>query len=111
MCVIRRTVIVKLDVPDERRGDLKRTTERFQQAAQMVADRAFERDDDGYVITTKQELHSLTYDAVREATDELNADLVCAARNYAADALIVIIVAIYRYAPSPGSARSGNSLQ
>ena len=87
MCVIRRTVIVKLDVPDERRGDLKRTTERFQRAAQMVADRAFERDDDGYVITTKQELHGLTYDAVREATDELNADLVCAARNYAADAL------------------------
>jgi hypothetical protein len=27
------------------------------------------------------------------------------------DCLIVIIVAIYRYAPTPGSARSGNNLQ
>ncbi|MFB6352951.1 MAG: RNA-guided endonuclease InsQ/TnpB family protein [Halobacteriales archaeon] len=85
--MIRRTVVVKLAVPDERRNDLRETTERFRQAAQMVADRAFERDDDGYVITSKTKLHDLTYQQVREATGGLNADLVCAARNYAADSV------------------------
>nr|WP_227379496.1 transposase [Haladaptatus halobius] len=85
--VIRRTVVVKLAVPNERRDDLCETTAQFQQAAQMVADRAFERDDDGYVITSKTKLHKLTYEQVREATNELNADLVCAARNYAADSV------------------------
>lgn len=85
--VIRRTVVVKLVVPDERRNDLRETTERFQQAAQLVADRAFERNDDGYVITSKTKLHNLTYQQVRETTDGLNADLVCAARNYAADSV------------------------
>lgn len=82
--VIRRTVVVKLAVPDERRDDLRETTERFRQAAQMVADRAFEPNDDGYVITSKTKLHELTYQQVREATNGLNADLVCTARNYAA---------------------------
>lgn len=85
--VIRRTVIVKLAVPARRCDDLRKTTERFRQAAQMVADRAFERNDDGYVITSKTKLHHLTYHEVRDATDGLNADLVCAPRNYAADAV------------------------
>nr|WP_227357674.1 transposase [Haladaptatus salinisoli] len=85
--VIRRTGVVKLAIPDERRDDLRETTERFRQAAQMVADRAFERNDDGYVITSKTKLHQLTYQQVRETTDGLNADLVCAARNYAADSV------------------------
>lgn len=91
--MIRRTVVVKLAVPDDRRDDLKRTTERFRQAAQLVVDRAFERDDDGNVITTKQRLHELTYQQVREATDGLNADLVCAARNHAADAVQGVVTA------------------
>lgn len=85
--MIRRTVVVKLAVPDERRDDLRETTERFREAAQLVADRAFERNDDGYVITSKTKLHELTYQQVCEATDGLNADLVCAARNYAADSV------------------------
>ncbi|WP_458189269.1 RNA-guided endonuclease InsQ/TnpB family protein [Haladaptatus sp. NG-WS-4] len=85
--MIRRTVVVKLAVPDERRDDLRETTERFRQAAQMVVDRAFERNEDGYVITSKTKLHQITYQQVRETTDGLNADLVCAARNYAADSV------------------------
>jgi putative transposase len=59
--VIRRTVVVKLAVPDERRDDLRETTERFRQAAQLVTDRAFERNNDGYVITSKTKLPQLTY--------------------------------------------------
>ena len=90
--MIRRTVVVKVAVPQERRGDLRDTTERFRQAAQMVADCAFERDDD-YVITSKTKLHNLTYQQVREATDGLNADLVCAARNYAADSVKGVVQA------------------
>lgn len=91
--MIRRTVVVKLSVPTDRRADLRETTERFRQAAQFVADRAFDRDVDGYVITSRTTLHHLTYHQVREATDGLNADLVCAARNYAADAVSGVVAA------------------
>jgi len=84
--VLRRTVCLKLDVPDDRRDDLHETTDRFRQAAQIAADRAFEGDDDGNVITHKTKLHHLTYQQAREATDGLNSDLVCTARNLAVDA-------------------------
>lgn len=82
---------MKLAVPDDRCDDLHLTTERFLEAAQIVADRAFDRDDTGYVITSKTKLHSLTYKYVREATDGLNADLVCAARNHAAQAVKSVV--------------------
>ena len=39
------------------------------------------------ILIQRTELHDRTYDEVRKATDELNADLVCAARNRAADAV------------------------
>jgi IS605 OrfB family transposase len=94
--VIRRTVVVKLAVPDERRPDLRETIERFRQATQMVVDHAFERDEDGYVITSRQQLHKLTYQAVRAATDDFHADLVCAARNHAADAVNGVVQAWQR---------------
>src|SRR5699024_6796605 len=71
---------------DDRRDDLHETTDRFRQAAQIAVDRAFERNDDGDVITHKTKLHHLTYEQAREATDGLNANLVQAARNLAADA-------------------------
>ena len=101
--MIRRTAVVKLNVPDDRIEDLNETIDKFRQAAQMVADRAFERDGDGYVITQKTRLHELTYQEVREATDKLNSDLVCAARNLAADATNGIIAAWKdgRYASEP----------
>lgn len=91
--VIRRTVVVKLSIPNERREDLHETTEAFRKAAQMVSDRAFERDSDGYVITSKTKLHQLTYNRVREETNGLNSDLVCAARNYAADSVKGVVSA------------------
>lgn len=47
--MIRRTAVVKVNVPDDRWDDLDETIDTFRQAAQMVVDRAFERDDDGYV--------------------------------------------------------------
>jgi IS605 OrfB family transposase len=66
---------------------LQETIARFKQAAQMVADDGWNRAENGYIVTSKTTLHDRTYEYVREATDELNADLVCAARNRAADAL------------------------
>jgi IS605 OrfB family transposase len=84
---------VKLSVPGDRIEDLDETIDTFRQAAQMVVDQAFERNDEGYVITGKTRLHELTYRDVREATDGLNADLVCAARNLAADATTGIVEA------------------
>jgi len=84
---LRRTAVVKLDVDDDAHRLLQETIDRFKQAAQMVADDGWNGTDEGYIVTSKTELHDRTYDAVRETTDELNADLVCAARNRAADAL------------------------
>ena len=84
---LRRTAVVKLDVADDAHQLLQETIDRFKQAAQMVADDGWNGTEDGYIVTSKIELHDRTYDAVREATDELNADLVCAARNRPSDAL------------------------
>ncbi|THE63701.1 transposase [Salinadaptatus halalkaliphilus] len=84
---LRRTAVVKLDVNDDAHQLLQQTIDRFKQAAQMAADDGWNGTEDGYIVTSKTELHDRTYDDVREATNELNADLVCAARNRAADAL------------------------
>jgi len=84
---LRRTAVVKLIVDDDAHRLLQETIDRFKQAAQMVADNGWNGTEDGYIVTSKTELHKRTYDEVREATNELNADLVCAARNRAADAL------------------------
>lgn len=91
--MIRRTVIVKLAIPHDRRDDLRDTAQRFKEAAQMVADCAFEQGPEDSVITSKTKLHHLTYNRVRDATDELNADLVCAARNQAANAVKGVVSA------------------
>ncbi|ERG88753.1 MAG: hypothetical protein J07HX5_00899 [halophilic archaeon J07HX5] len=83
---IQRTAVVKLSVPDERRDDLKRTMNTFRDAAQRFADRGWDGDDDGYVITSRSRLQPLVYDEIREDTG-LHSDLTVAAVNHAADAL------------------------
>jgi len=81
----RRTAVVKLDVGDHGDSLLHRTVQRFKQAAQVAVDVGW--NDDGRIVTSKTELHHRSYEKAREATNELNADLVQAARNRAADAL------------------------
>jgi putative transposase len=83
---LRRTAVVKLSVPDERRDDLKRTMNTFRDAAQRFADRGWEGNDDGYVITSRSHLQRLVYDEIRADTD-LHSDLCVGAANHAADAL------------------------
>lgn len=84
---LRRTAVVKLEVDDDAYQLLHQTIDRFKRAAQMVADDGWNGTEDGHIVTSKTELHDRTYSTVREATDGLNADLVCAARNRATDAL------------------------
>lgn len=84
---LRRTAVVKLDVDDDAHHFLHETIERFKLAAQMIADDGWNGTDDRSIVTSNTALHHRTYDAVRDATSELNADLVCAACNRAADAV------------------------
>ena len=83
---LRRTAVVKLSVPNERRDDLKRTMNTFRDAAQRFVDRVWTGDDDGYVITSRSHLQRLIYDEIRADT-ELHSDLCVGAANHAADAL------------------------
>ncbi len=83
---LQRTVVVKLSVPETRCDDLKRTMNTFRDAAQRFADRGWEGDDSGYVITSRARLQPLVYDDIREDTG-LHSDLTVAAVNHAADAL------------------------
>lgn len=80
----RRTVPVKLKVPQDREDDLLETIEQFKQAANHVSATAWNRE--GYKETSKTTLHAETYKEVRESTD-LPANLVQAARNVAAEAV------------------------
>ena len=83
---LQRTAVVKLSVPDDRRDDLKRTMDTFRDAAQRFADRGWEGNDDGYVITSRTHVQSLVYDDIRDDTG-LHSDLCVGAANHAADAL------------------------
>ena len=83
---IQRTAVVKLAVPDDRRDDLKETMDTFRDAAQRFADRGWEGNDDGYVITSRSQLQPYLYDDIRDETG-LHSDLCVAAVNHAADAL------------------------
>ncbi len=83
---LKRTARVKLSISDDRRDDLKRTMLTFREVVQRFADRGWERDEDGYVITSRTRLQSLVYKQVREDTG-LHSDLCIGAVNLAADSL------------------------
>jgi len=83
---LRRTVVVKLSIPDDRQDDLKDTMDAFRHASQRFANRGWEGDDDGYVITSRSQLQSHVYDDIRGETG-LHSDLCVGAANHAADAL------------------------
>ena len=87
---INRTAVVKLSVPTDRRDDLKRTMNTFRDATQRFADRGWDGDDDGYVITSGNHLQRLVYDDIRDDTD-LHADLCVGAANHAADVLTSVV--------------------
>ncbi|AGB33712.1 MULTISPECIES: RNA-guided endonuclease InsQ/TnpB family protein [Halobacteriales] len=70
---LRRTVPVKLDVPEERRGDLHQTKAQFLHCANRTSEWAWRYDD--YCVTNKSKAENALYDELREETD-LTANLV-----------------------------------
>ena len=83
---LRRTAVIKLSVPDDRRGDLIQTMDTFRDATQRFADRGWEGDDNDYVITSRSQLQSHLYDDIRDET-RLHSDLCVGAANHASHAL------------------------
>lgn len=72
---VRRTVPVKLDVPDERRDDLHTTVDQFLYCANRTSDFAWHNTDRGECITSKAKAERAMYDSLRDDTD-LTANLV-----------------------------------
>lgn len=88
MSYITKTISVKLDVPQDRIGDLMETFRQFNQACRTVLEAAWGDERKNY---NKQELHHATYYPIRESTD-LPANLVCSSRNRVAEAVKACVV-------------------
>jgi len=63
---VKRTVRVKLTVPDERRDHLHQTIEQFNTAVNYSIENG--RNDDGYLITAKTNIHDKVYHDLRDVT-------------------------------------------
>jgi IS605 OrfB family transposase len=81
---VKRTIPVKLDVPDDRRDDLHTTIEQFNHAANYTVDHG--RNDDGYLILNKSKIHDKMYYDLRDETD-LPANLCVRAYSKAVEAM------------------------
>ncbi len=81
---VKRTVPVKLDVPDERRDDLHTTIEQFNDAATYTVENG--RNDDGHLILNKSKIHDRVYYDLRDRTD-LPANLCVRAYSAAVEAM------------------------
>jgi len=81
---VKRTVPVKLDVPEERRDDLHQTIQQFNTAANYTIDHG--RDEDGDLILNKSTIHDEVYHDLRDRTD-LPANLVVRAYSKAVEAM------------------------
>ena len=81
---VKRTIPVKLDVPDERRNDLHQTIEQFNRACNYTVEHG--RNDDGYLILNKSKVHDKVYYDLREETD-LPANLCVRAYSKAVEAM------------------------
>lgn len=65
--VPRRTVPIKLDVPEERRGDLHQTKKQFLHCTNHTSEWAWRIDD--YCVTSKSKAVDALYGELREETD------------------------------------------
>jgi putative transposase len=72
---VKRSVSVRLDVPDGRKSDLHATNTLFQQCANRTAEWAW-RYPEEKSVTSKREAEAALYDGLREETDDLHANLV-----------------------------------
>ena len=81
---VKRTVPIKIDVPDDRRDDLQATIKQFNQAANYTVDHG--RDDNGDLILNKSKIHDHVYYDLREKTD-LPANLCIRAYSKAVESM------------------------
>lgn len=72
---VKRTVRVRLDVPDDRKQDLHATNQLFQHCANRAAEWAWRYPDED-CVTSKSDAEAALYDDLRDETDELHANLV-----------------------------------
>lgn len=83
---IRRTVPVKLNVPDERRNDLHETVDQFLYCANRTSDFAWHNSYRDECVTSKAKAERAMYDSLRDDTD-LTANLVQKATRRAIEAV------------------------
>lgn len=72
---VKRTVRVRLDVPDDRKTDLHATNNLFQHCANRTAEWAWRYSDED-CVTSKSKAEDTLYDELREETDGLHSNLV-----------------------------------
>jgi IS605 OrfB family transposase len=81
---VKRTVPVKFDVPDDRRDDLHRTIQQFNDAANYTVQNG--HNDDGYLVLNKSKIHDRVYYDLRDRTD-LPSNLCIRAYSRAVEAM------------------------
>jgi hypothetical protein len=81
---VKRTVPVKLDVPDERRDYLHRTIQQFNDAANYTVQNG--RNDDSYIVLNKSKIHDRVYYDLRDRTG-LTSNLCIRAYSKAVEAM------------------------
>jgi len=81
---VKRTIPVKLSVPDNRQDDLHQTIEQFNRACNYTIQNG--RNDDGYLILNKSTIHDKVYHDLRDETD-LPANLCVRAYSKAVEAM------------------------
>ncbi|OYR41600.1 RNA-guided endonuclease TnpB family protein [Halorubrum sp. Eb13] len=81
---VKRTVPVKLNVPDDRRGDLHQTIDQFNHACNYTVEHG--RNGDGYLILNKSKIHDEVYYDLRDETD-LPANLCVRAYSKAVESM------------------------
>jgi len=81
---VKRTIPVKLSVPDDREADLHQTIEQFNHACNYTVQHG--RNDDGYLILSKSQIHDRVYHDLRDETG-LPANLCVRAYSKALEAM------------------------
>ena len=81
---VKRTIPVKLSVPEDREDDLHQTIEQFNHACNYTVQHG--RNDDGYLVLNKSTIHDEVYHGLRDETD-LPANLCVGAYSKAVEAM------------------------
>ncbi|WP_158057936.1 RNA-guided endonuclease InsQ/TnpB family protein [Halorussus halophilus] len=81
---VKRTIPVKLSVPEDRKNDLHQTIDQFNHSCNYTVENG--RNEDGYLILNKSKIHDRVYHDLRDETD-LPANLCVRAYSKAVEAM------------------------